>query len=159
MMLMNISRRGDWCTNCSPCSKYEEAVKNKLATLENVKVDKQETIYLNNRPLRWDFVVTMGPNKFYIEVDGQQHFSLKCYMSIIRTKDPIEGTNRFRDQRVRDHLKEDYIRRTNKLLFRVSYRQLKHIGTLVDKMISESESGKTGVVYMDSIYNDWEPIS
>lgn len=158
MLLMNISRRGDWCTNCSPCSKYEEAIKTKLATLENTKTEKEETIYLNNRPLRWDFVVTTGSTRFYIEVDGSQHFNLANHMGISRTKDPIIGLEKFRDQRVRDHLKEDYIRRTNKLLFRVSYRQLKQIGTLVDKMISESESGRTGVVYMDSIYNDWEPI-
>lgn len=158
MIIENITQNRSWCPTCSPCSKSEEAIKTKLATLENVKTEKEETIYLNNRALRWDFVVTIGLNKFYLETDGKQHFHLKNYMGISRTKDPIKGLEKFRDQRVRDHLKEDYIRRTNKLLFRVSYRQLKQMGTLVDKMISESESGRTGVVYMDSIYNDWEPI-
>lgn len=73
--------------------------------------------------------------------------------------DAEAGWEHFVDQRRKDLLKDEYTRRTNGLLFRVSYMQLSIISQLVQEMIEQSNSGKTGVVYMDeTAYKDWGPL-
>lgn len=112
-----------------------------------------------DRNLRWDFVVKNGGKVFYIENDGEQHFSAISLTQLRRDWDAESAWKHFVDQRRKDLLKDEYTRKTNGLLFRVSYKQLSIIGQLVQEMIEQSNSGKTGVVYMDkAAYKDWGPL-
>lgn len=127
--------------------------------MSQVTFTKEVVVKCNGRNLRWDFVVTTGQNVFYIENDGEQHFSAEKTMQIRRVEDFYVGREYFADQRAKDLLKDDHIRTTNGLLFRVSYRQLRVIGELVEKMVKQSIAGVTGVVYVDEeAYKDWGPI-
>jgi len=110
----------------------------------------EENVKCNKRILRWDMVVNTKDGKFFIESDGEQHFSLKVMTRISRNCPKSEV--RFKDQRTRDLLKEKYIRDNNKLLFRFSFRQTREIPQLVEKMLKMNSENKKGVVYMDDIY-------
>jgi len=147
-----------WCPHCAHINKNMESLET-LFSRKGFSYDKETPVKLNNRNLRWDMVVTNESNVFFIESDGRQHFSLKGIMNINRDPDKYLARRKFIDQRTRDLLKEDHIEKTNGLLFRVSYRQLKVMNKLVDEMIEKSNSGLTGVVYMDEeLYKDWGPI-
>lgn len=68
-------------------------------------------------------------------------------MSRRRDRDPIGS---FKDQRERDRLKESFIRETNGILFRFSYRQISRLDELVAAMLDDVESGGGSTVkYMD----------
>ena len=107
---------------------------------------------INKRRLAWDVRVNNNGNVFYIESDGEQHFKLERLMHLKRIKNQALGLEKLKDQRVRDLSKEDYIRNSGGLLFRISYRQLSKIPELVENMINVSNSGVIGVHYMDDIY-------
>ena len=104
----------------------------------------------DSRRLWWDMVVYTENREFYIESDGPQHFTHEGMHQVSRRSPKSEEL--FKDQRVRDLLKEKHIRDNNKLLFRFSYRQTKEIPQLVEKMLLKSAENHTGVVYMDDIY-------
>lgn len=161
MGLDSIKTKGLWCPECAcnNTSKIVRALTQTLSSFADVKFTKEETVRCNKRPLRWDFVVSNANKPFWIEADGTQHFTLREMMGIMRTKNVAKAKARFSDQRRRDLLKEEHIRKIDGLLFRVSYKQLKEIEILVKEMIEKSNAGVTGVVYMDKeLYKDWGPI-
>ena len=152
-----ITAYGLSCPTCRP-NRCMTALRLKFDTCDGVKYELEQIIRCNSRTLKWDMVVNNMGNVFAVESDGGHHFSVKGIIKVSRgnTKDAME---RFADQRTRDLLKEDHIRKTNGLLFRVSYRQLKVMGELVEDMIKQSNAGTKGVVYMDEeAYKDWGPI-
>jgi len=148
-------KQKQWCTHCCRYNKNISAIEKKLDSLY-IEYDKDTPIVINKRNLRWDVEVKNNDRIFYIESDGKQHFYLKYMMYINRNKDKSIGIKKLKDQRVRDLSKEEYIRNSGGLLFRISYRQLSEIPELVDEMIKISNLGRTGVHYMDSIY--WNNI-
>lgn len=159
--LDQMHRTSSWCPVCARKneSKNVIALTKSLQSMSQVTFTKEVVVKCNGRNLRWDFVVTTGQNVFCIENDGEQHFSAEKTMQIRRVEDFYVGREYFADQRAKDLLKDDHIRTTNGLLFRVSYRQLRVIGELVEKMVKQSIAGVTGVVYMDEeAYKDWGPI-
>lgn len=154
--MKSVTSKGrSWCPHCCTSKNIVE-IEEKLDSLEKVTYEKEISVKINGRNLRWDIVVNSNGNVFYIESDAIQHFHLRNMMGINRTEDKALGLELLKDQRVRDLSKEDYIRNSNKLLFRISYRQLKQIPELVDNMIEVSNSGFKGVKYMDNIY--WNTI-
>ena len=153
---------GQWCPTCHiyGSSKNAENIVKKLKKLPNVTFRTEIVVTCNRRNLRWDFVVSNGDKVFHIETDGIQHFDLVKNMNIRREKNMENAKKLFSDQRTKDLLKDEYIRnKKGGLLFRVSYKQLKIIDELVDKMIKQSNNDVTGVVYMDEeLYKNWGPI-
>lgn len=142
--------RGNWCPKCS--SKRNKAMNILLEKLKisNVANIPEDHIVLGNRNLNWDAKCILNDTEFYIESDGPHHFSSKGVTQVSRGS--IKGdasVKKFKDQRTRDLLKEEYIIKTNGILFRFSYRQTKDIPELVEKMISVVSSGRTGVFKMD----------
>ena len=161
MRIDKVTVRDQWCPNCqtSKSSKNVEALSSVLQSFAGITFTKENVVKCEGRNLHWDFVVSNGANVFYIENDGEHHFSLLKNMQISRLYDGDAGKKCFADQRAKDLLKDDHIGKTNGLLFRVSYRQLRVVGQLVAEMIKQSNSGVTGVVYMDEeAYKDWGPI-
>ena len=151
------SQRRIWCPYCVVHSKNIQALE-KFFSRTQCTYEREKPIKLNNRNLRWDMVVVNGSKLFHIESDGEQHFSLNGMIRVSRGRFK-NARKRFEDQRIRDLLKDENIRMTNGLLFRVSFRQLDQISSLVDTMIEKNNAGVTGVVYMDEeLYNDWGPI-
>ena len=153
----HITRKnGTWCPRCgNHFNKNIEAIIEKLKA-ENIPYDLDTPIKIKGRNLFWDVQIKIDNENFHIESDGEQHFFLKNMMSISRTKDKEKGMKRLKCQRTRDLLKEDYIRNSGNLLFRISYRQRKEIPELIDEMVKRSKSGEKGVFYMDNIY--WNKI-
>ena len=159
--LDKVSIYGQWCPTCHiyGSSKNAESIAKKINKLQGVTFTMENVVICNGRKLRWDFVVSNGNNIFHIETDGIQHFDLVKNMKIRREKNMENGKKLFSDQRTKDLLKDEHIRKNGGLLFRVSYKQLKIIDELVDKMINQSNNDVTGVVYMDEeLYKNWGPI-
>ena len=147
---------GTWCPTCArKYNKNIEAIISKLKD-ESIEYYPEIPIKIKGRNLSWDIQIKIDNEIFYIESDGKQHFFLKNMMGINRTKDKEKGMKLLKCQRTRDLLKEDYIRNSGNLLFRISYRQLKKIPKLIDEMVKRSKSGENGVFYMDNIY--WNKI-
>ena len=154
-ILSNISK-GHWCPRCY-------ATKNKFIKKLFEIFDKMQIEYKFEVPvkcgdllLRWDMIVyNKNDKEFYIESDGEQHFSVEGLVRSWRTKISKEDAQKkFKYQRERDLLKEKHIVDNDKLLFRISYRQLKQLENLIGIMISISDNDDKGVVKMDDIY-DW----
>jgi len=153
--IYDISKHGTWCKFCY-------AIKNKfikklfeIFDKMNIEYDFETPVKCEGRDLRWDMVVYKNGSEFYIEVDGEHHFSIKSLMDINRRKFSNEYIeNQFKDQRRKDLLKENHIIDNDKLLFRISYRQFNKLEFLVKEMISKSDDDDKGIVKMDDIY-DW----
>ena len=153
-IIFNISR-GKWCLYC-------HAMKNKFTKklvdifdVMGMKYDMEVIVKCEGRNLRWDLIVYKNGNEFYIEVDGEQHFSVEGIININRKNISNEKAQKeFEDQREKDLLKEKHIVDNNKLLFRISYNQFDDLEELVQEMISKSNEKNKGVVKMDDIY-DW----
>lgn len=160
MRIDKVTCRLQWCPKCSlKASKNVVAISKALNKVANVNYKPEVSVKCEDRNLRWDFAVKNGGKVFYIENDGEQHFSVAKTMQLKRDWDAEAGWEHFVDQRRKDLLKDEHIRKTNGLLFRVSYMQLSIISQLVQEMIEQSNSGKTGVVYMDeTAYKDWGPL-
>jgi len=152
--IYNISN-GRWCKFC-------HAIKNKFIDKlvdifdeMKMKYDVEVPVKCEGRDLRWDMIVYNEERKFYIEVDGKQHFSVEGMVNITRSRFSNEDAKKdFEDQRKKDLLKEKHIADNNKLLFRISYNQFDDLEELVQEMISKSNEKNKGVVKMDDIY-DW----
>jgi len=152
--IFNISN-GNWCNFC-------HAMKNKFTKklfeifdVIGMKYDVEVAVKCGGRRLRWDMVVYNKEQEFYIEVDGEHHFSVEGIININRKNISNEKAQKeFEDQREKDLLKEKNIVDNNKLLFRISYNQFDDLEELVQEMISKSNEKSKGVVKMDDIY-DW----
>ena len=146
---------GQWCKFC-------HAMKNKfikklvdIFDVMGIKYDVEVIVKCEGRILRWDMVVYKNGREFYIEVDGEQHFSVEGIINIKRKNISNEKAQKeFEDQREKDLIKEKHIVNNNKLLFRISYKQFDDLEELVQEMISKSNENNKGVVKMDDIY-DW----
>ena len=147
--------RGRWCKFC-------HAMKNKFIKKlveifydMGIKYDVEVSVKCGGRILRWDMVVYNNKREFYIESDGEHHFSFEGLVSSCRTNISNEKAQKeFEYQREKDLLKEKHIVDNNKLLFRISYNQFDDLEELVQEMISKSNKKNKGVVKMDDIY-DW----
>jgi len=156
--LYHITKKnGTWCPACArKKNKNIEVIISKLKA-ESIEYYPEIPIKIKGRNLSWDIQIKIDTeNIFYIEFDGEQHFFLKNMMGLSRTKDKEKGMKRLKCQRTRDLLKEDYIRNSGNLLFRISYRQREQIPELIDEMVKRSKSGEKGVIFMDDIY--WNKI-
>lgn len=142
------SEKGSWCPRCqldAPMKKLCEVLEGR-----GIRLDIDKTVRIKGRILYWDVVCDLGENKtFYIESDGPQHFSSHGVTRVSRGVIP-NPEEMFQDQRMRDLLKDEYIRENGLLLFRFSYRQVEKLEELVSQMVSHVEKGDSGrVVYMD----------
>lgn len=153
---LNDVTNGKWCPHCAS-NKAMKKLHKRLSVHSDFTFKKEVIVKLDSRNLKWDAVVEKDGKKFHIESDGAQHFSEQGIINVSRGR-TTNSRARFADQRTRDLLKEQHIKNTGGLLFRISYRQLKEIDDLVDTMIQRFDSGETGVVYLDSIYTCWCPI-
>lgn len=140
--------KGSWCPKC----RTNKAMHALISTVDSLglKHNLELPVICERRRLWWDMVVYTENRTFYIESDGPQHFTYEGMYNVSRKRSNAEEL--FKDQRVRDLLKEKHIRDNNKLLFRFSYRQTKEIPQLVEKMLLKSAENHTGIVYMDDIY-------
>lgn len=145
---------GARCPICRP-NRNMKAIVLELRKYKGVTFQSEETLRYKNKILFCDMTVTTKWGIFRIESDGPQHFDAKAMMIISRTKDASVGEIRFKGQRERDLLKEEYINKNDLLLFRVSYRQLKNMGNLVKDMMTLVENGMKGVGYTDPLYDYW----
>ena len=155
--ICDITNNLQWCGGCYILrNKSMQELFKVLGGIDNVKILTEVKVVCEGRSLFWDMVITINNRKIHIESDGAQHFTLKGMINMCRGKESID---KFIDQRKRDLLKEEYIRRNGGLLFRFSYRQKKKIPALVERMLQDSEKGDQGVVYLDSLYDNWGPIT
>ena len=147
--------RGGWCPSCyASKNKFIEKLVEFFYGMR-MKYDVEVSVKCGDRLLRWDMVVYNKVREFYIESDGEQHFSVEGLIRSWRTNICKEDAqNKFEDQRKRDLLKEKYIVDNDKLLFRISHKQFNQLENLVGIMISKSDNDDKGVVKMDDIY-DW----
>lgn len=149
----NVIFGNSWCPTCvCRMTIPMQKITSLFGTL-GVDYELETTIKLDNRPLHWDASCIFEGTEFFIESDGAQHFTVEGMNRVSKGKmSPERVLAKFNDQRARDLLKETYIRVNNGILFRFSYRQLSQIESLVSKMLEYVRAGKTGVVYMDTIY-------
>jgi len=156
--LCDIAHRLRWCKGC--CLRRNKSMQELfkvLCGIDNIKFLTEVKVVCEGRSLFWDMVIIINNRKIHIESDGPQHFTLNGMIRVSRGRVSID---KFIDQRKRDLLKEEYIRRNGGLLFRFSYRQTKEIPALVERMLQYSEKGVHGVVYLDPLlYKNWEPIT
>ena len=146
-------KNGTWCPFCNASKNKFIRKLFEIFDKMNMKYNVEVSVKCEGRNLRWDMIVYNNEREFYIESDGEQHFSVKGLMVFTRVNIPNEEEERkFKDQRDRDLLKEKHIIDNNKLLFRISYRQFDQLEELVQEMISKSDENHKGVVKMDDIY-------
>lgn len=150
---------GQGCPHCQMFrNKSMSYLCSTLDITDNIQYAPEVVVKCKRRNLFWDMVVTTEHGKIHIESDGHQHFSLKGMIGVARgsTTDALE---RFTRQRENDLLKEEYIRTNNGLLFRYSYRQRDRIPEFVERMLREIKLGTKGVIYLDTLYENWGPIT
>ena len=107
---------GQWCKFC-------HAMKNKFIKKlveifydMGIKYDVEVSVKCGGRILRWDMVVYNNKREFYIESDGEHHFSFEGLVSSCRTNISNEKAQKeFEYQREKDLLKEKHIVDNNKL--------------------------------------------
>ena len=152
--IYDISKHGHWCKFCYVSKNRFIKKLFEIFDDMNMEYNVETTVKCEGRNLRWDMIVYKNEiDFFYIESDGEQHFSVEGL--IFSTKiSREEAQDEFKKQRESDLLKEKHIVDNNKLLFRISYRQFNQLENLVKDMISKSDEGHKGVVKMDDIY-DW----
>ena len=151
--LSGVTGKGTWCKFCYASKNKFIRKLFKIFDKMSMKYNVESQVKCGGRLLRWDMVVYNNKQEFYIESDGEQHFSVKGLVAFTHVKIPNEEERKFKDQRDRDLLKEKYIIDNNKLLYGISYRQFDQLEELVQEMISKSEKNYKGVVKMDDIYN------
>lgn len=148
----NITFANSWCPVCVSHMTIPMTKLTSLFHEVGAGYELETTIKLKNRSLHWDAACTFEGTEFFIESDGAQHFTVEGMNRVSKGKlSPERVLAKFNDQRTRDLLKEDHIRKTGGLLFRFSYRQTAQIESLVAKMLEHVANGTKGVVYMDSI--------
>lgn len=150
--------QAQWCPHCH---RYRNKSMKKLCEsldgVERIRYLPEVPVQCNGRSLRWDLVVTTRHGVIHIESDGPQHFTLEGMIGVRRGKE--EGAFEcFKTQRENDLLKDEHIRANNGLLFRFSYRQRHLIPELVQRMLREVEADNKGVIYLDTLYDNWGPI-
>ena len=157
--LSDTTGRNNWCPHCHMFrNKSMGRLCETLDGIDNVKYTPEVKVVCEDRNLRWDMVISTEYGKIHIESDGPQHFTIKGMIGVSRgsTTDVVQ---RFTRQRENDLLKEDHIRKTGGLLFRYSYRQHDRIPEFVERMLTEVKLGTRGVVYLDTLYENWGPIT
>ena len=143
---------GTWCPFCNASKNKFIRKLFEIFDKMNMKYNVEVSVKCEGRNLRWDMIVYNNEREFYIESDGEQHFSVKGLVFTHVNIPNEEEERKFKDQRDRDLLKEKHIIDNNKLLFRISYRQFDQLEELVQEMISKSDENHKGVVKMDDIY-------
>ena len=153
-----ITRRDTWCPHCHIFrNKSMDRLCKILESVDNITYTPEVKVVCEGRSLFWDMVVKTEHGNIHIESDGLQHFTINGTIGVGRgSKTNI--SRRFKDQRTRDLLKEDHIRKTGGLLFRFSYRQRDRIPEFVERMLKEVKLGTRGVIYLDTLYENWDPI-
>ena len=152
-------RSGHGCPKCYMFrNKSIDTLRKTLSGIDNIKYTPEVPVRCEGRILFWDMVISTEYGKIHIESDGPQHFTIKGMIGVARgsTTDVVQ---RFTRQRENDLLKEDHIRKTGGLLFRYSYRQSDRIPEFVEIMLKEVKLGTRGVVYLDTLYENWGPIT
>ena len=117
---------GTWCPFCNASKNRFTKKLFELFDKMNIEYNIEIPVKCEDRNLKWDMIVYKNEREFYIESDGEHHFSVKGILNVTRgTISNEEAEIQFKNQRERDLLKEKYIVDNNKLLFRISYNQLK----------------------------------
>jgi hypothetical protein len=127
----------DLCNNCSQVnSSFEKLVMEYLED-KNIKYKKEFTIYncRKDNPLPFDF--WLKDFNCLIEIDGQQHFypvDYGCGEEIAK--------KRFIQQKENDKIKDDYCKKNNIPLLRISYLEFKNNNwiTLLNNFINSLRS-------------------
>ena len=143
---------------CPHCHMFKNKSMNLLCQtldkVENITYKTEIPVKIEGRNLRWDMVIQTRFGKIHVESDGGQHFSEKGMIGVSRGHSAKTAPQRFKKQREHDLLKESHIRATGGLLYRFSYRQRNQIPEFVTRMLKDVVS-VSGVVYLDSLYDDW----
>lgn len=122
-------QRGERCPNCKSISKGEKAIKSYLDK-RNIEYQYQYKIdqCKNINPLPFDFALFENNKlKCLIEFDGKQHFK------------PIEmfgGQKYLGTVQKHDKIKNDFCRANNIALYRISYKEIKKIKSILDGILS-----------------------
>lgn len=112
---------GNRCPQCN-LSKGEERVrlfleKNNIEFNREVKLNG--LVGINNGPLRFDFEVLLDGELYYLEFDGEQHFK------------PKFGEYEFNRTVKNDIIKNEFCKKNNLNLLRISYTELKNIDIIL----------------------------
>lgn len=97
---------GQGCPICSGSNL--EVIVNNILLQSNLDFNKQVYINYNNKRMFVDFVININGTKYFIEVNGQQHYK------------PISlwgGTEKFKNQQLRDNLLQQYCNENHIQLF------------------------------------------
>ena len=123
------------CTGILNISSGEFAVKNTLDEME-IKYDHNSSYELKNvedKWLRWDFIIQTDAGPIFIEYDGKQHFEPVRFGNLSQEKAEIA----FQKGKAHDKLKNDYCSENDNPLLRIPYTQFGNVKQLVTKFICE----------------------
>jgi hypothetical protein len=123
----DLDRHKKICTGGRVGSSGEVHIKK---ILEEMKIEYEyDSTYVvkDKRLLRWDFIITHGEKKLFIEYDGIQHTRFIQFGGI---SEDIAKEN-FEKQIKRDNIKNDFCNGVDRILLRISYLQFENIDELV----------------------------
>lgn len=126
MTINNFKNKGQRCPFCKmESSKGELSI---LQWLQDHNLSfKREFIFedcKNKRALPFDFYVE---NKYLIEYDGEQHFKMRADSTPEHFKRQLEN----------DKIKNEYCKKNNILLIRISYKEFNKINEILEKELNE----------------------
>lgn len=117
------------CNQCSPCS-YMERMSRDFFKKHNIKY--QEQFYFNdlissynNIPLKFDFAIFIDNKLTLLELDGEQHFK-PCKR--------FGGVEKFNKLRFNDNRKNEYCKKNNIPLIRISYIYKKNLEQILTEL-------------------------
>lgn len=123
---------GQYCTHCSSkISKGERKIEEYLNKL-NIRFEKEYSFenckFINK--LKFDFIVYLNDIKFIlIEFDGIQHFV-----------DSFNHRENFEKTLIRDSIKNSYCEENNIPLYRITYKDIKNIESIIDNIVKLESS-------------------
>lgn len=121
------------------------------AFLDRGNFDYQQQFKFNNckdcRKLPFDFMVIIDGRVGVIEYDGIQHFKI---VPIFSSNDLQEASEKFEKQKRHDIIKNQYCRKNNVSMLRISYREDDKIEILIDDFLKKMLKGSRIDIFSNS---------
>ena len=124
----NDFQQGYRCPHCRE-SKGEKII-SKYLEEHNIQY-KQQVSFPDCKyklPLKFDFQLYINNNIILLEYDGEQHFKKTFY------------GEHFKEQQIRDSIKNDYCKSHNIHLYRISYKDFNNIYDILSNIIEKERS-------------------